>query len=549
MFRGNQIKAQLDLRVFITAFVVAWAALFLGTYECHSGQNSTTNDPADAQLQDDENSKEEALARASCELYGACAKMGSEQTFKKTYNHDICAGGSNAKIRNRKFFCDDGLRFPNPYAISASAFDDQPGTPACRYYLLATASTQAKAALKDKNDPSDILTLGSRLGAVEPDCLRSHSLGNDALIADSAKITTLVALDDKETGAKYCKLVKPTGCKALGGQLQKVQVMLTDDDCTEHCTTAGHCTLSCKEQRLACVAHGLILDKSCLDLKGATLDALKKAIFEATVKGPSCLAHEVGGIGGKAASSEFAKQGKQLHTQVCCGDTTCKSPVLPPQDQVTIDRKLAKKGVVGFTSESRFATIQLLGRGLKRPEQLSGELFHEMLHRLGLCKNPDHNDVGKTMAYKISCDASAACRTGYNKLTAAEMATYDDLYTQREVARERAKRGANNHDSMMVMSFMVGTEKGVSPGECACAGMATCPKGQPLFMLPPRYETDPVYACHASCFPESVGMKKSDTANARDLCASAADFGNFSAATLPAGSFKTAAGREVGCGY
>jgi hypothetical protein len=421
------------------------------------------------------------------------------------------------EIAGAKSFCDQEKTIVNPYAVSAHlARGYSVGKEKCQRELLSRAHWQSKRALESgsvRPENRDVVELGGYLYAYRMGCVAKAvgPEGSGPLLADLGKIDA-ANTDSNREGMDYCAaFVDP--CKAMGGNKK---------------------TVKGKE---VCVAAGAVWDKSCLALSPEQRNLLMAAHNSATVGGTRCL-NELGG-GAAVAGTQLANHfsDNDPRTQICCGDDGCQSPVFKYKKS---DKDTMEYAGAIADGSGKYGTIEIPTHSIKSKLSqygtFGGHLFHEYLHRMGMCHNPNHNDYGLNMFYREE-QTGGKCAKGFSR---------------RPIDGKLANAAGMSTDD--IRRYVAKKEKVSTAGlQHVCVLESECPKGKPLIRYTPPQEHDPVYACENACFfrPDFAVMFNKDpaasNARAKEVCRGFADKGGFKGGpnTRDKGSFSGNNGKQM----
>ncbi|MBI3542115.1 MAG: hypothetical protein HY075_02410 [Deltaproteobacteria bacterium] len=302
-----------------------------------------------------------------------------------------------------------------------------------------------------------------------------------------------------------------TGCASFGGVEKKIAVMkeVKVVDPTTGAIKFVPVATGTKERR--CVAGGLVLDSSCLKLDGKKAAVLKDALSAVTGYGNSCLSKLNGAAGAQLKTHLFGDGAP--HTQICCSKA-CEKSVYPTiADASRLEAIQHGTTRAMSNSSARYGSIHVFDVAFTAKDggSIKGTLFHEMLHRMGMCTNPHHDQAYSAKAV-IPVPCSDDCR-GHHE----DGFTYSQKKVSADQAREFHADCAESKKKGEIC-FDVGADG------CACIANVTCPKGNfDAIIHPQKY--DPVYGCEEACFPNKT--------NAGDVHAKAVDACRLLGGTAP----------------
>lgn len=407
---------------------------------------------------------EDAKARAACAGLDCNAAINSADYDK------VCSITNAWALRDAALFCDQERKVVNPFAVAALK-TDQSSAAACRMYMLSVAHVQASERLKQSTQLSeseqDVLTLGSYLYVYENDCLAAKAVGAEATPPPELKsILENLSATNAESYA-YCKQFADS-CADLNGVAKNI---------------GG------KER---CVSGGIVFDESCLRQAPNARAALKKALSTVGGHGVSCLKRLGSGARTLGERLDEHVKGEKPRTQICCGDQGCLSSVFRNYKKSSPEQMAVAGAIADGADET--GTIEVPGRGLMGAVQLLEEnLFHEFMHRVGVCRNPNHNAYAMPLVAFV--DKNRRCPKGYAKTDIAKLAEQTGLKEGR--IRTMAKLQPTVKSSSRDSGFV-------------CVLPSSCNKSKPLIAeLPPALH-DPVYACAGACFP-SASKREAET--------------------------------------
>lgn len=274
------------------------------------------------------------------------------------------------------FFCPGTNRARvNPFAIfryikENNSSDNFPRS--CLQYLLQRArleSQKAQAKLMTTARETSYLEMAQNLYAHFGDCALSSSHFSSIEDIEEAMRSSINLVNIRPHHDNYCRLVGQ-GCAWIGGVEQRIQ------------------------GKKMCLVGGILVDSSCLNQSARKVRNLKRSLRSLNRRGRSCL-QSLNARAGRGLSRLL--QGSQAKTRLCCGNNCHQTLTNFPRAQRVRGGKL---GNTHGVDPQRNGTITLSPRALNSPRQASPLLFHEMLHRLGMCDAPEHN-MGIQDLYKI----------------------------------------------------------------------------------------------------------------------------------------------------
>ncbi|MBI3558152.1 MAG: hypothetical protein HY074_17950 [Deltaproteobacteria bacterium] len=434
-------------------------------------------------------------------------------------NPPTAADCAAAKGKLDKLYCDSENTIVNPFMVLtgfSKARDAGTVSLRCRVYLLEKAYRSTPSLIAGGHlteEEKAIVQFGGGLHFLARNGALDWGAGagdeasggdvkscspNKALSGLAHEVATILAPElkaahdlsslsnngDSRLTNQYCAAVY-SACKLVGG----------------HSEAVGG--------KQVCRSGGLVIDSSCLSLGVAQRKRLAGALVKVRGQGVGCLRDNfrdpqfgMGAAQAGQALSEHLNSTGAVNTQVCCGSNGCTSNLKsvfgpytqPPANKYAdmvafaYDSGAKGKGIIEI-SDNALSPLEA-----KPNDEFSSALFHEFLHRVGLCKSPFHNfPSGSVAAANGNCPA---------------------------LGGDRFK-----------------ADNGVCVPTNACYAAS---REQSIY----RY--DAVYACQAACFPGTAYnpnthelLKDGELAEARQTCGRYAGHGNFTGADtisdLPAG--------------
>jgi hypothetical protein len=477
-------------------------------------------------------SQSKETRREISKIYAGYKSLGSEactDCYGKQTSENDCAGFEE-KIK--EYSCNADATILNPFMIVNERNKRDDKIPlACQMYLLKKISQQTPELIKKYNisgAKKDLFDLGAAMHFFHRNQLLDTMLLNTcsdfssnleklAMDVQSLVFSDMMRLNESVLASLKTRLNDVRRKKYAKTDAQKEEVELdmknrldakTGTELEEaYCKALTPCALAGGESRYYpklkktyCIKGGLMLDKSCLKLKGEMKRQFDRAL-EGMGKDTAKCMDGLGGNGSvlKEAMNEHLsttiehEYGKMFRTQICCGSDGCASESVNSFSKEDRDNLRRDTGALAKGKGSPFGTVFLSASVLNGGEHnMKRTLFHEMLHRLGMADHPFHNMTAGDQ-YMNMVPKGGKCVNA--------SAGDSDKYPIKWVAQE----GKCIPDPSM------------SVENIECAKLLTSGKMEVM---------DPIYACEKTCFTISDTVKKSkEFKQAQKLCQSFAGVG------------------------
>ncbi len=437
-----------------------------------------------------------------------------------------CDGADDKKYQ--KAYCFGNKNYPNPYAIAELSKNDDAKS-ACYYYLSALASRRMDEAVKRNPKSADEFSIPQQVWKAESTCA-PEELPNGAYYGLSA---LMIGPGAKEDGEKLCRKVIPSDCVLHGG---------------EEVSKPG-------ASGPLCMMDGTLLDPSCVkDPK--KLAVLKTALKDIQGHGKSCL----GGMAQQHANwlgEQFGRDGK---TQICCAaNCSVKVPGYAggkggfPEGGLADSSNGTPKGVVRINFDSPMFKNLIKGSldgmdgaataSAKDKEQtlkgmqayFNATLFHEYLHRIGMCTDPNHNVLNQPRVIAKSGDS---CPSPYEGVTVvacfadskggfAEVGNADKIDAGGKIGSTAiSKCFVGRNGKLKAWADYTAKEPPLND-DCVIRSVCSSPPdGLPTDSAATwparRWTADPVYACEGACYgTQIVDGSKEPTSKLAEICKNA----------------------------
>lgn len=324
---------------------------------------------------------EEGLQLARSEAAASCQSACLQALHDLNANRNPC--GAHFQNDHRNLFCPGTHgRIVNPFQLQSANIENEQ----CRYYLSLLAERQSQAARRSQGvhlteRQRELLDLASQTSRFGTSISCSAPLSHQDPTFGRAMLDSLssasLALTDQHSGDIYCRSLN-VGCIAVGGTLGNEQ-RWTNGSSPDSGQNAAVST---------CRVGNVLVDSSCYS-SPARVRAIAAALEDVRSRALGCLSELNPAAGDQLRRHILGIDPHyQRKTQICCNQ--CANPIY--QDAGRIDRRTQSDTLAQAIPGATRATMVISERGLRQPQDaLNQTLFHEFLHRIGMCSLANHN--------------------------------------------------------------------------------------------------------------------------------------------------------------